>query len=232
MGKFKDITGNKYGRLTALSREGKRGPNYTWLCACDCGKQVVLPAIYFTTGNTSSCGCLKRETNIRTFTKHGCAGNREAVGRTREYRIWLMMKNRCINPKSNTWERYGGRGIKVCDRWRESFGSFIEDMGPSNGLTIDRINNDGDYEPANCRWATMSEQAYNRRLRHPITFKGETKSITAWARAVGLSSNVVTCRLRMGWSVERALTVPKRPRRSKRSSLPEVENQPTPPQGT
>ncbi len=226
MGKFKDITGSKFGRLFVVKRAENIGRDIAWQVRCDCGKEMVLPGINFKYGNTSSCGCLRREATISRFTKHGCAGNREAVGRTREYRIWLQMKDRCRNKKSRAWPHYGGRGIRVCGRWSKSFSDFLADMGlaPSPQHSIDRFpNNDGNYQPTNCRWATSSEQAFNRRSPCPTVFKGVSKPLTHWAREHGLSCNVVRCRLRMGWTLEKSLKTSKRsygPRTATPSLLP------------
>lgn len=124
------------------------------------------------------------------------------------------MKTRCYNVKQKCWKHYGGRGIFVCDRWLASFKAFIEDMGHSpTGSSIDRINNDGPYSPENCRWATYSEQAFNRRPVSPITFRGKTKSQKQWAKDRGLSPYVIHNRLRAGWSINRILTTPTRPKR-------------------
>ena len=152
-----DLTGRRFGRLVVVGEAGrtKRG-KITWECLCDCGKTTVIIGDNLRSGNTLSCGCYGREVVRYANTTHGMA-------RTREYNIWEGMKNRCQNKTHPDYPNYGGRGIKVCSRWM-SFENFFFDMGVSHGLSIDRINNDGNYEPSNCRWATASEQNLNRRI--------------------------------------------------------------------
>ncbi|MCP1173759.1 hypothetical protein [Ralstonia chuxiongensis] len=126
---------------------------------------------------------------------------------TREYQAWANMKARCENPNNIRYHRYGGRGIKVCERWRNSFEAFLADMGPSNGLTIDRIDNDGNYEPGNCRWATVREQSQKTSRIKLLTFNGETLSLAEWARRLGIRANTLTMRLNAyKWPLEKALT--------------------------
>jgi hypothetical protein len=159
-----DLVGQTFGRLAVLSRAPRetRTEDVKWLCRCVCGNESNVRSVLLRSGKTQSCGCLRREILSAKNTRHGhTVGN----SMTREYRIWLSMMNRCRNPNVDRYECYGGRGIKVCERWH-AFDNFLADVGPIPApLSIDRINNDGDYEPGNVRLATRKEQAANRRPR-------------------------------------------------------------------
>lgn len=165
MGKYVDITGQKYERLTAIRDVGSDSrKGHVWLCKCDCGNFVNVPSNKLRRKHTKSCGCLKWDLNIERSTTHG-QGNK--TNRTAEYRAWAAMKTRCYNPKIIHFEHYGGRGITVCDRWLNSFENFLADMGerPSSKHTLDRKEVNGNYSPENCCWATKTEQSRNQRMR-------------------------------------------------------------------
>jgi len=178
--KRNDLTGQRFGKLTVRSRVGRNNQGEaTWHCRCDCGGDTLVSTARLRNGNTKSCGCL-------TNTTHGMTG-------TKIYETWHSMKKRCNNPRN---KNYGERGISVCERW-EKFENFYEDMGDQpEGLTIERIDNGGNYEPENCRWATQAEQTRNTRRSIRIKYKGEVKCVAEWSRIIGVPKNTLYRRLR------------------------------------
>lgn len=187
---LRDITGKTFGRLTAVRYVGK----YRWLCSCSCGGKATVITSNLSKGNSTSCGCAGREKRF----KHG-------MSPTKIYRVWLAMKQRCENPNDAAFANYGGRGIKVCERWHE-FSNFIADMGmrPS-GYEIDRKDNDGDYAPDNCRWISKRENLNNKRTNRLVTWKKETLPITTWAERVGVHPRTLFNRIDRGWSLDDAM---------------------------
>jgi len=182
-----DITGQRFHRLTAIRQVGNdRSGSARWLFACDCGKETTTLATHARSGHTRSCGCLWREST----TKHG-------ESRSTEHQTWRGMHARCTDPSATGWSMYGARGIKVCDRW-SSFDNFLADMGrkPSPELTLDRIDSNGDYEPGNCRWATLEQQSTNRRDNLHLTYQGRTQTLSQWAREIGITRSGLHYRLK------------------------------------
>lgn len=194
-----DLTGKRFSYLVVVEYAGtdKRG-QATWLCRCDCGNTKAVRASKLKEGDVTSCGCMHHAG------KHG-------LTYTRLYNIWQTMKARCMVKSSQKYYAYGGRGIKVCEEWQHDFKAFYDwamANGYSDSLSIDRIDNNGDYCPENCRWATAKEQAYNRRNTIWIEFNGEKHTISEWCEIAGITKSALTHRIYRGWSIERALSTP------------------------
>lgn len=201
-----NITGKRFGKLVAIKTIGKnKNGGYLWQCKCDCGNEIIANVGNLKNGHTKSCGCLRGDRCKMNFTKHG-------LEHTRLYGIWYDMRLRCYDERNISYNRYGGRGITICDEWKEDVKAFY-DWAMANGyndsLTIERIDNDGNYCKDNCRWATVKEQANNRRNNILVTHNGKTQTMKEWAHEVGIPYKVVWARMRkLGWSAERALTDP------------------------
>lgn len=193
--------GQRYGRWQVVGKSGAR--QKYWMCRCDCGVVREVYGNSLSKGVSQSCGCLGAERTGDRARSHGESA-------TPLYFVWAQMKRRCYRVGDNRYPQYGGRGIVVCDRWRKSFAAFLADMGypPSGAHTLDRIDNDGNYEPGNVRWATLTEQANNRRSNHVLEHEGQRLSVVQWARATGLPEKTLYARLYAGWAVSRALTEP------------------------
>ena len=190
MGKLLNLSGQRFGRLTVLGRVAAPGAhNAMWECRCDCGKLTVGAGANL--GKTKfSCGCLQSETGKRTLeTNRLKRTDLHGESASLEFKTWASLKGRCLNPANPKYPRYGGRGIKVCDRWIDDFQAFLADMGrkPSPLHSIDRIDNDGDYEPSNCHWATIETQTRNRSTTRHVTIGGETLCVRDWASRLGVN---------------------------------------------
>lgn len=198
-----DMSGQQFGRLTVVSYLG--GKSSLWDCTCVCGNRASVPGANLRNGDTKSCGCLKAEYRVSIAAVNGLSS-------TREYGVWRDMIRRCYSPSRHDYARYGGRGIVVCDRWRQSLLAFNTDMGPrpSAQHSIDRIDNDGNYCPENCRWATLKEQRANRRpvCGLCVDWRGESHNLSEWGRILGFRSRILYSRIRRGWSIEKTLTTP------------------------
>jgi hypothetical protein len=197
-----DLTGQRFGRLIAFELAPERTSNgkARWICRCDCGAGTTVDARNLRSGSTLSCGCHRRAIGERTLT-HGRTN-------TPEFRAWTQMLYRCLNVRCAHYRHYGGRGITVCARWMASFENFLADVGerPSADYSLDRKDNDGPYAPGNVRWATPTQQANNRRVNHRLTYDGKTMTISEWAAHIGISRESLRGRLKLGWSVEEAVT--------------------------
>ena len=208
MPKLKDLKGQRFERLTVLERDclSEKG-KVRWICICDCGNHVSVLSRSLLGGMTQSCGCLQRETVKKTMYKHGRY-------KSRLYHVWDGMKSRCYRPNTSCYENYGGRGITVCNEWRNDFKAFYEwaiangyDENAEHGeCTLDRINVDGNYEPSNCRWVSEKVQANNTSRNRMITAFGQTKTLAQWSELTGIGYGALCWRLRSGYSPEEALT--------------------------
>lgn len=204
MPNIKDITGERFSRLTVIgiSHRNERR-RYFWKCKCDCGNEIIVSSNNLKSGNTKSCGCLNKEKMIARKKTHGMYG-------TRIYSIWNNMIMRCEDKNIPLYERYGARGITVCDEWKnfDNFYKWAMENGYSDNLTIDRINYNGNYEPSNCRWAGIITQANNTRRNFYIEYQGETHTLAEWSRIIGFKYDLVKHRLYNGWDFETAIKTP------------------------
>lgn len=206
LGRLEIVIGTRYERLTILReiepvRHGKNLFRRV-LCSCDCGNEVQVLFNSLRSRNTQSCGCLRRE----FLFKHG---HSQRGRKTKTYTAWRSMVHRCSNPRNKQFKNYGGRGIQVCERWRDNFENFLADMGEApTGMTLDRENNNGNYEPSNCRWATGSEQHRNTRRNVWLKHGGRRMVVADWAHEIGIHPKTLRGRLERGWPVEKALSEP------------------------
>lgn len=207
---LKDLTGMQFGRWTVIRREGSdKYKHPLWMCICECGNESCIAGAALVRGKSLSCGCLQKE----------MLSNKQATHRmshTKEHKAWLSIKKRCYKKDSQDYSNYGGRGIKVCNRWLESFENFFEDMGyaPTPKHSIDRIDVNGDYSPENCRWATPKQQANNTRFNKYVIFNGEKMTLHQVADATGVDYLRLWDRYsRRGWELDRAINEPTYPNR-------------------
>lgn len=206
MSKLIDLTGKRFGKLTVLSRaENSKANTAKWLCRCDCGNTCIVYGSSLRRGQTQSCGCLRGDRNMERST-HG-------MRKTRLYGVWNNMRRRCYEPTTKSFKDYGGRGIKVCDEWLEpeAFFDWAKASGYAEGLTIERIDVNGNYEPSNCKWITKAEQARNKTNSFMVEIDGESKCLHQWCDEMGIDYHLVYARMkRLGWDAKKALTTPPR----------------------
>ena len=205
MGKLKDLTGQKFGRWTVVSR-APNGPksHAFWNCRCECGTERSVCHSSLVAGTSKSCGCLTLEVLHKRATHGHTAGDKP----TRAFTTWANIISRCTNHGASNYQYYGGSGITVCDRWR-SFKDFLNDMGePPEGLSIERINNSLGYSPENCRWATHTEQCNNRRNSRFISYNGITHTLSEWSRITGINRDTLKRRAKLKWPPEKMLFHP------------------------
>jgi hypothetical protein len=205
--KVEDFIGKKINHLTVLEEVGRKVERWVRV-KCDCGviKELRFNTLLRKNSKTTSCGCQKPITTRLVHLTHGKT-------KTKEFKCWQHIRDRCYKTNNTHYLRYGGRGITVCDRWLESFENFYEDMGtaPTSKHTIERIDNDAGYFKDNCRWATYKEQANNKNNNRKITFRGITKNLSQWAEELGIDRVTILARIdKYSWSTERALTSPVR----------------------
>lgn len=196
MSKLIDLTGQTFNRLFIISRaENSRSGRAMWKCQCSCGNTTTARGESLTSGNTKSCGCL--------VTKHG-------MTKTSEFKVWQAIIDRCCNPNCTAFKNYGGRGITICDEWKNDFMAFFNHVGklPSHKHSIDRIDNDGNYEPGNVQWTKSKNQANNRRNNRHITLHGWTLTTAQWADFIGIDSRTIWERLGYGWHPAKAIFQP------------------------
>lgn len=209
-----DLTGKRFGKLVAVKSYYDQKKKITfWECECDCGNICNVRANRLIHGRTKSCGCLRKDSNIKNKTTHG-------MTKTRIYDIWSGMKKRCYNPTNNNYLYYGKRGIGVCEEWKGSFESFYDwaiNNGYQENLSLDRIDNDKNYCPENCRWASIKEQNNNRGVSINITYNGKTQNLSEWCKELKLSYITVYQRItKYGYTFEEAITEPSHNRSGKK----------------
>ena len=208
MSTLKDLTGMKFGRLTVIGRVANNAEGRAmWECQCECGLKKIVKGKNLINGATKSCGCMLKEHVGNLNHSHG-------MSNTKLYKKWQVMNTRCNNKNRDHAQWYMEKGIEVCEEWRDflNFYDWAMTNGYEDGLSIERIDINKGYEPKNCKWIQLKEQAFNKSNTHWITFQGKTQSLTKWAEEIGISVTILKDRInRYKWDVERALTTPPRP---------------------
>lgn len=205
--KLNNLTGKRFGRLLVIKRVENSKHNETqWLCKCNCGNETIVNYGKLAYKRTTSCGCYAKELFVNNVSKHN-------LRKTRLYNIWAGMKQRCFNKNSKAYNRYGERGITICNEWKNDFKKFYDwsmKNGYKDNLTIDRINNNGNYEPENCRWTDNKTQSNNRNNNVILEYNNEKHNLKQWCEIMNITENALKHRLERGWDVQKALTTPQR----------------------
>lgn len=199
-----DLTNQRFNKLVALEYSHKKGSKVMWKCRCDCGNITYVSVSNLRCNRVISCGCYKLEEFSKRFTKHN-------QRHTKLYEIWKSMKRRCFNSKNAAFHNYGGRGITVCDDWANDFSTFYVwsmQNGYSEGLSIDRIDNNGNYEPSNCRWVDKLTQANNTRANHFVSYNGQKLTVAQLSKKTNMPYQTLLHRINKGWTIEKAITTP------------------------
>lgn len=205
-----NISDQPFGQLTALTLAPYNGHHRRWICQCECGEMATVDQNKLTSLHTTSCGCLRKEVTA----ERGRKAKTHGQSKSGYYTVWRSMLARCGNPNNIGYDRYGGRGIAVCDRWRNSFENFRDDMGPRpEGHEIDRKDTNGNYGPDNCHWVTAAANTRNRRVTPTYTYDSRTMALGDWAEETGVPYLVLKDRIRHGWTISRAIEQPIRPRK-------------------
>lgn len=199
-----NLTGRKFNRLYVVRKACHRNHQVYWHCKCDCGTEREASGYELTKGKVKSCGCLRRENAAKVTLVHG--ENKGGV-KSFEYGVWCRIRNKCENPNNDRYQYYGARGITVCEHWKASFANFLEDMGRAPlGFSIERKNNNGNYEPDNCIWACPETQANNKRNNRFIECFGRRLTLSQWSRTYGVDCSLILYRIKHGWPVEEAIS--------------------------
>lgn len=201
------VIGRRFGKLVATEAISvEPGSPRKYLCLCDCGRNKVMRRDHLLTNKPKSCGCMRKELKQRVTVTHGHKLNGKASS---EYMTWAAVKQRCLNCNNRSFHNYGGRGILMCQEWKTSFAAFFQDMGKRPpGTTLERRDNNGNYEPSNCKWATKREQCNNTRRNKRLTYLGQTLTMAQWERRKNFNHGLIHARLTKGWSVERSIETP------------------------
>lgn len=206
---IKDLTGQRFGRLVVLGRNGSdKWKNVTWSCKCDCGNDVVVSGSYLRNGETKSCGCLQKEIAKKRMSTHGCT-------KTRLYRVWAGIKSRCYNPNSCNYQYYGAKGVEMCELWKNNFDAFKEwafnngydENAQAQECTVDRIDNSLSYSPSNCRISNHTVQCNNQTSNKIFSYNGKTMTMAEWARIFGIKYTTLRARIRRGVPFEDAIKI-------------------------